>query len=728
MKFNFSKITTALLGASLSATTLANTDNSNDDAITETIEVRGNYHGAKKANSFKTDTLLIDTPTSLTMISRQQIDDQNFMDIADILLYTPGVSVGQGENHRDQFTIRGQNTTADFFVDGMRDDVQYFRPLYNLERVEILRGSNAMLFGRGGGGGVINRVTKTAKVGESFNQINANINTFGSAMIAADNNIEIDNNQALRINTLYEEFDNHRDFNHGDRLAVNPTFTWEASDDTSVLLSYEYVNDERFVDRGVPAVNNRPLTGYRDTFFGDQDVNITRFEAHIARARIDHRLSDNWKLDATLQMADYDKFYANTYPIGFNDNGEIGFDGYNDTQDRNNLLAQFNIVGEFSTGSIEHTLLIGGEFGDQRTSNNRNEADFPNGPQSGNLPFRPRDWVALTDPIIAPEVNFINAARDVRSTVEYRSFFIQDEISLSDNWSIVAGLRYDSFDIDVTDFIQVGIDNGSIAPETVFSSEQYAAVANDGNNGFLGRSDNEVSPRVGVIYEAAEHLSFYASFSQSFLPRSGDQFLTLNLTSESLGPEEFENRELGVKWDILPTLSFTAAVFELQRESGSAVNPNNPEATILVGTETRGFEFQLVGYLTDDWSINAGYSFLDAEQVGNVEGTEINNATLAQVPEEMASLWTRYNTSETLGFGLGITHQGAQYATLSNTTELPSFTRVDAAVFYTVDEDLDVQLNVENLFDKEYFPAAHNNHNITTGEPLNARVSVNYRF
>ncbi|MEW9797982.1 TonB-dependent receptor [Alteromonas sp. CYL-A6] len=716
-----SSLCLALAGAAQAQTTP-------DGADIERVTVRGAYFGQQMADAVKTPTLLIDTPQSVSVVTREQIDEQNFMDIADILLYTPGASIGQGENHRDQFTIRGQNTTADFFIDGLRDDVQYFRPLYNLERVEILRGANALLFGRGGGGGIINRVTKTARINESFNSVAANLNSFGSGMLASDSNISLDSDQALRLNALYERIDNHRDFNHGERFAVNPTYTLKVNSDTNLVLSYEYINDDRFVDRGVPSLNGRPLEGVRDTFFGDRDVNTTQFEGHITRARVDHTLSEEWTLNTTFQYADYDKFYANLYPVAFDDASQlVTFDGYNDSQDRNNVLAQINLIGQISTGNVEHTILMGAEYGDQRSQNVRQEANFPNGPEVANINIRPRDSVLFSDPIISPAVEFVAPIRDTNSDVMFTSVFFQDEITLSEEWTLVAGLRYDRFDIDVTDYIQIGIDNGTVDPN-VFSSESYAAVAGDGNNGYLSRTDNEVSPRVGVIYQPNDDLSFYASLSKSFLPRSGDQFLSLDLTSASLAPEEFENRELGVKWNVLPSLAFTAAVFELEREGGTTVDPNNPERSIIVGTKTRGAELQLVGYITDKLSVNAGYSYLDANEMGRVVDGQINNRVLAQVPEHMASLWTRYSYTERLGFGLGVSYQGAQYTSLSNAVELPSFTRVDAAVFYNVNDALSVQLNVENLFDKEYFPAAHNDNNITTGEPLNARLGVTYQF
>jgi len=214
-----------------------------------------------------------DIPQSLTIIDTDQIRNQAFTSIGDITRYTPGLTISQGEGHRDAIIIRGQQTTADFFQDGVRDDVQYFRPLYNVEQVEILRGSNALLFGRGGTGGIINRVTKKANTGENFTGLTASLDSFGAYSGAIDTNYNLSETAGIRLNAFYEELNNHRDFFDGRRFGFNPTAGFELNDRTSLDLSYEYLEDDRIVDRGVPSqnVNNGPdipLEGFENTFFG----------------------------------------------------------------------------------------------------------------------------------------------------------------------------------------------------------------------------------------------------------------------------------------------------------------------------------------------------------------------------------------------------------------------------------------------------------------------------
>ena len=676
----------------------------NDVPDVERITVRGAFFGQQVADAVKTPTLLVDVPQSVSVVSAEQINEQALFSVADVMQYTPGVSVGLGEDHRDQITIRGQNTTADFFVDGLRDDVQYFRPLYNLERVEILRGANALLFGRGGGGGVVNRVTKVAEVNEDFTTLSAGIDTFGAGSVSIDTNKVIDSENAFRLNGVFDNIDNHRDFKDGERYAVNPTYTWLASEDTTVRASYEYVNDDRMVDRGVPALGGEPLTGYDDTYFGDPNFNNTTLEAHIARIRAEHALNNNWNANATVQFADYDKLYKNLYPVNFDAAaGTVTLDGYRDTTERENLLFQFNLVGQFETGAFSHTMLMGAEYGNQDTENARRDAYFTD-TKDDQITFM------FSDPLVIPERSLTAPVRDRASDVTFTSAFIQDEIGIGENWIVVAGLRYDNFDIDVTDMIEMA--NGS----------------EDGNNGLLSSSDTEVSPRFGLIYKPFKEISVYASYSKSFLPRSGDQFLSLSLTSQALDAEEFENKEIGLKWNVSDALSLTAAAFEVERENGSAQDPNDPERSILTGTETTGFEVQLVGQLTDEWTVNAGYSNLDGEEMGRVVDGNLANRELAQLPEHMLTLWNQYQVAQDWKVALGVIYQSEQYASLSNAVELPDFWRVDAAVYYDYSDDLSVQLNVENLFDEDYFPSAHNDNNISTGEPLNARISMQYRF
>jgi len=677
------------------------------------IIVTGEKEGyvAISSAGLKTNTPLIDTPQTVSVVTREQLDDQALQDIGDILRYTPGASIGKGEGNRDQITIRGQNSTADFFVDGIRDDVQYFRPLYNIERVEIHKGPNAMIFGRGGGG-IINRVTKSPIAGRQFGETAVSVDSFGAYYLGGDLNLPIGDTAAFRINGLYEEFNNHRDFFDGRRFAVNPTFGAELGGDSRILLSYEYVDDDRAVDRGNPAelraAGNScsladpcgPLTGYRDTLFGQPGTNRTTLQAHIVKLQFEHDFSDELSFSSTTQYGDYDKLYRNIYPVDSRSNdirltptaNSVTLDGYVDTTDRENFISQGNLLWTGDTGALGHSLLFGYEIGQQQSANARRDILFA--ASNDDLVVVP-----LTDPIVVPAFGFPAFNRSTVSDLRFLSLYVQDQISIGDHFDIIGGVRFDRFDLDVND-IQSGL--------------------------LLNRTDEKFSPRFGAIYKPQENISIYASYAKSFLPRSGDQFLTLNPTTANLAPESFVNYEIGVKWDLTSGLSLTTALFRLDRDDQSILLDNQGNST-LSGSRTEGVEFQLVGKLTEAWQINAGYSYLDGQQrnAGTVGGQDLR---LFQVPEHMISLWTKYDVTEKFAAGIGVTHQSSQFATNDNTVRIPAYTRVDAALYYDVSEKVQVQLNVENLFDETYYPSVHNNDNISTGEPLNARLTVKFGF
>jgi catecholate siderophore receptor len=287
------------------------------------------------------------------------------------------------------------------------------------------------------------------------------------------------------------------------------------------------------------------------------------------------------------------------------------------------------------------------------------------------------------------------------SDVKFFSVYVQDQISFGDHIDVVAGLRYDNFDIEGTDL--------------------FPAVDRP-----FARKDEKVSPRLGLIFKPQENISLYGSYSQSFLPRSGDQFLALTVTLQNLAPEKFTNYEIGAKWDVQPNLNLTLAVFQLERSNATTPDPRNPVASINIGTtRTQGIEMAVTGNITPSWQVHGGYSYQDATLAGN------DSVRLGQVPRHQASLWNRYDFNDRFAAGLGIIHQSSQFAaiqTAPNTTKLPAFTRVDAAFYYDLSDALQLQLNVENLFDTDYYSDAHNNNNISTGAPINGRFTIRAKF
>jgi len=673
----------------------------------DNIVVEGEVLYSDLVNALKSPTPILDVPQSLSIVTDEEIERRGFTSIAQVADYTPGVTMSQGEGHRDAIIIRGIRSTADFFVDGVRDDVQYYRALYNLEQVEILRGPNALLFGRGGTGGIVNRVTKKGVFGETFGSAQASLDTFGEFGFYADFNLPAGENAAFRVNAMYESLDNHRDFYDGERIGINPTLRARLGPDTVIDLAYEYIDHERFIDRGIPTgADGRPVEAFKDIVFGDPEENFTTLEAHTFRALLQHDFSENLKVNASAFYGDYDKVYSNFYASGYdavNTPDQVTLDGYVDEVERENLILSANLVGAFETGSLAHTLVAGGEYIDTSSDQFRINA-FWDTTQDDNEIFTVQRPLALrggigTNALGQPTINdfTVDLNDDTRVNVEVVSAYIQDEIEVANWLRLVLGARFDSFDI---------------------------AVDNAVSGVIRTRRDEEISPRLGVIVKPRENVSLYASYSESFLPRSGEQFDDLGQTEAALDPDTFKNLEAGLKWDFADRLALTAAVFEIEQSSPQPSDAD-PETLDVIDSQIRGFEIGLNGRLTDFWSVSAGYSYLDGEQVSRTGPTGLRPREL---PEHMVSVWNDFTLGDRLGLGLGLTHQGSSFADNGNNAVLPAYTRIDAAAWYDVSDNVRVQINVENLTDELYFPNAHAVHQVTVAPPLNARFAVTARF
>ena len=661
----------------------------------EEIVVKGKVLYSDQVTALKTPVPIIDVPQTLSIVTDDEIRKQGFRELGDIVRYTPGVNTSQGEGHRDSIVFRGVRSTADFYLDGVRDDVQYYRSLYNLEQVEILRGPNALLFGRGGTGGIINRVTKKAVLDEQFGSFDMGADSFGAFDFAVDYNVSTGEKSALRINFHSDTLENHRDYFDGDRYGFNPTLRLELSPVTTLDLSYEHADHERFIDRGVPTLNGEPVEAFEEIVFGDTDTNLQTLRADIYRANLSHEFSDTRKGNLVVQYSDFQKMYKNYYASGYSGGDTFTADGYKDPTERTNLIISGNIVNEFQTGSAKHTLLVGAEIIDTENENYRYNTFFIT-TEDDNEVFN------ITRPI-----NFgVNAAgvrtyndftADLKSStesdIEVTSLYIQDQIDVTDKFKILLGGRFDNFDITVRD-VKKG------------TSES--------------REDEEFSPRAGLIFKPQENVSLYVSYAESFLPRSGEQFKKLDANAARLDPDVYESTEIGVKWDIRPGLSFTASYFDSEQTIATR-DSDTGENSEIVGLQVDGIELELKGQVTEKLSLAIGYSDLDGETAKGGEPREI--------PEYTASLWATYEVNDRFGIGFGVTAQGE--SNIKNDKPgliLPDYTRVDFAAYYDLADDLSIQLNVENVTDELYFPHSHSTHQASVGEPLNARISLRKTF
>ncbi len=656
------------------------------------------YAVTSTTTATKTDTPLIDTPQSITVLSGEFLHDTAVNSIGDAVRYVPGVGTAQGEGNRDTVVFRGNSSTGDYFVDGLRDDVQYYRDFYNIERIEVLKGPSGMIFGRGGPGGVLNRVTKQAVIdGRSFYELSTLVGSWDQYRATLDLNQSLGDAASLRLTGLFEDSGSYRDGVYNQRIGVNPTFGLAISENTTLRIGFEYFHDERTADRGIPSFNGRPFQTSESTFFGDPDRSPTDVDVFAITASFDHKFSNGVTLRNATRYATYDKFYQNVYAGGPVNHGLVAIDAYNNATERDNFINQTDVVFDFDTGPIGHTLLTGVEFSRQETDNFR-ETGYRSSIQNTSL-----GNVSAYHPRYHGPVFFRQSASDAdnNSVATGAAIYLQDQIQLTPKLQLIGGVRYDHLEVD---------------------------FHNNRTGGQLDSSDDLFSPRAGLIYKPVENVSIYGSYTLSYVPRAGEQLASLSVTNAALKSEEFENIEAGVKWDVSPRLALTLAAYQLDRSNQAVADPNDSTRLILVdGQRVCGIEFGASGQITDHWSIAAGYAYQDGE-TKSTNGAIRAGTPIQQLPKHSFSVWNRYDFNEHWGVGLGAIYRDEIFAAADNAVTLPDFIRFDAALFYRFNDNLSAQLNIENIFDEEYYSNAHSNNNITPGSPVAFRLGVTLKF
>ena len=658
------------------------------------------YRATRSGTFTKTDTPLKEVPASVTVIPDQVMKDAGMQGMGDVFRYVPGALTHQGEGNRDQVVLRGTSTTADFYVDGVRDDAQVFRDLYNLERVEVLKGPGGMAFGRGGAGGVVNRVTKRPVFG-SVGQASVTLGSWNQFRGTVDVGAKLGDAAAWRLNAMAEDSDSFRKGFHLKRHAANPAATFLVGDATALTVGYEHLWDERTADRGFPSSAGVPFAADRSTFFGNADQSRARSAVDGLYATLEHDFGAGWLLKDTLRATRYDKYYQNVFAgSAVAANGTLALSAYNNSNDRTNLFNQTDLTKTFAMGSIEHALLVGAELGTQESINRRNTGFF--GASTGIAVPASNPFAVAT----AFRPNGTDANNKV--TAEIAALYLQDQIAFSRQWKAIVGLRYDHF-------------------QSSFDDRRTLVPATD-----LRRTDRELSPRAGLIWEPTPAQTYYASYSYAFLP-SAEQ-LSLATTTVDLAPETAINHEVGARWDLLARLTLSAAVFRTDRDNVRVADPANPGFFVKTGQlRSGGFEIGLQGEVTRWWNVYGGASNLNARVLKPFSsGTAAGAATivpagtkLGLTPGHTLSLWNRFDAGGGWGAGLGVIYQSSSYATISNAVTLPAFTRLDGALFYAFrDGRSRLALNVENLADRKYFPTADNDNNISPGSPRAVRLTL----
>jgi catecholate siderophore receptor len=631
------------------------------------------YHTSDTA-ALKIDAPLRDIPQTIDVIPEQVIRDQRALSMQDALKNVAGIGMATGDGQRDQFVIRGNIAYGDLFIDGVRDDALYFRDLSNIERIEVLKGPASVLYGRGSSGGLINRVSK--KPGTEGGEI---VLSYGSW---DDKRGEIDlghvfagKDVAVRLTGAIERSDSYRDQGFLKREAIAPSLLFAPGENTKILLQADYLRDRRVTDNGVPAFQGRPVDVSPSTYYGAanaRDVDFSQSEVWSTTATLDHEFSERLRLRNVFRYYDYTLDRQNTIPNTVNEVARTATLNRQSTdRAEHGWFNQLELSGDFATGPLEHRLLLGIEAG--RQSKYELRIDRAN-----------IATVDLFNPVLPILPLDVTGNPSTHRTGVYKTLglYAQDMVSLGEHWKLLAGLRYDRFRQEVN---------------------QRIAGQPD-----LARTDNFWSPRVGLVWQPTPAQSYYVSWNKSYQP-SGETF-ALSASSADIAPEKTTNREIGAKFEMFNgRLSTTISAFNLQRSDIKATDPVLLKVVPVGVQRTRGIEASAQLDLRRGWQAIASYAYLDARVTKSPaldSGVPIqgNRPTLA--PVHGASLWLMKSFEGRFGLGGGVNYVGDRMANLANTVVLPEYLTADATAWAQLGK-LRAQLNLRNLFDREYIVSAH---------------------
>ena len=646
------------------------------------------------SSAAKVNIPLRDLPQSVTVIPNEVLRDQRALSVQDALKNVPGISFASGDGQRDQVTIRGFTAIADQFVDGFRDDALYFRDLSNVERLEVIKGPAAVLYGRGSSGGLINRVTKkpdrnVTSAAFSAGSFDSNRGEFDVGRLDQQSGV------GFRLTGALEDNGGYRSQQFLKRFAIAPSLIARIGEDTSILVQADYLNDRRLMDLGIPAINGRPVDVDPSTYYGAanaRDADYVKSEILSQRAVLTHRFSDSLSLRNGFNHYRYTLDRQSTNPSavdaaaqtvrlqhGWFDRIEQGWS--NQTE----LTQKLEALG------TQHTILYGFETAHQNKVARRSTSKVVATTSIYN-PVLPvvdngsADYLPLTD--------------NSTTVLNTRGLYIQDLVDFGKGIKLILGLRHDWF-------IQ-------------------RTVQRAGTGFSLKRTDKQWSPRAGLIFQPDEAQSYYVSWSRSFQPSAETFALAVN--NSDIAPEQTTNKEIGAKYTLFGgKLSVQAAGFILRRTGIKGSTPAG--ALIAVGTQrSRGVELSAALDLPENLRAVAGYSHLDTRITESATPSFVGKrATLA--PLNSANLFLTKTIAKNYGLGGGVNYVGERWADPANTTVLPAYVTFDALAWAQVGP-VRFQLNAYNLADKRYIISGHGTSPILNvpGAPRSVVGTVRFSF
>lgn len=627
----------------------------------------------------KTDTPILETPQSISVIPRDQIEDQNAQNLNQVLRFTAGVTPetrGAVATRYDQLTIRGFD--ASYYWNGMKlQSLYYISPQidpYLLERVEVLKGPSSVLYGQSPAGGLINQVSKRPTA-TARNEIGIEFGTQEHLRGMADFSgpIDAEGKFLYRLTATGLMEDGQFKLTENERYAIAPAFTWRPDADTRLTILGLYQHDPKGASYGgVPpqgTVLPNPL-GRIPVDFYDGDPNFEKFDRRQSSIgyEFDRRLSDMWTLRLNGRVLHTELAYDSVYANGLAPDNRTLFRGVATSRETLNSYTFDNqLEGRFATGPVQHTLLMGMDY--QRVNGN----------------YTPGFDLAPSLDVFNPVYGLpIAAPATSRTDLDGHMYgaYLQDQ------------LRWNGFVL------------------TLAGRHDWAKTTYTTAFGETRQSDRALTGRAGLTYVFENGIAPYVSYAESFVPQTGTDF-----AGNPFDPEEGTQYEVGVKYQPTGLNSlFTAALFEITRSNLLTPDPAHPGLSVQSGeVRSRGIELEARVGLTDQLDVIAAYTYLDTEYTKDNGGLKGNE--LAAVPRHQASGWAMYRMPEGsalagLSLGAGVRFTGSTQNT-SNTFKVPSFTLVDAAVTYDLGalsaslEGAELSLNAKNLFDKEYVASCY---------------------
>lgn len=672
----------ALLGVALLA--LSAGARAEDETMT-VVGKRSQHEEVATATRTNTPAKLV--PQAIDSVKASELTAFGQPTLSEALTGIPGVNAS-GDTRFDGVNIRGFSASNDFYLDGFRDDMQYTRDLGNIERVEVLKGPAAVLYGRGSTGGIINRVSKKPQKGQE-SSVSAQVGSFDNRRLAADLNGEASERVQLRLNLAQEDKDSFRNGVTSKRTLLAPSVNWEISDRLNWLVQYERNEHDRTPDRGIPGVNGRPADVPKEYVYSDTRRDFIDDVAQSTRSRLSWDINDQWQLRQQLGYTSLDSQFDNTYVTSVKGD-QVTRSRWQQDLKANSLISNTEAEGQLQTGPVEHRLLVGFEQNWQERTPKlyQNASPIP----AGNL----------YDPGSLPTYDgAMKLSSDANHKVRGYGLYLQDQLSLGD-WHLLGGLRRDDFTVT--------------SRRNDLNKEETVSVTS-------------LSPRLGLVWNPLEEHAFYTSYSKTFTPVGGELIgITPGDKNNSLDPQHTRLYEGGVKSDWLDgRLATTLSVYRLEMYNKRSKDPLDPTKVILTGLQrTEGIELSARAQLTDELYLRGGIAIQDAEQVK--ADADLQGKRPMNVSRQNGQLFAGYQSGKQGWFGeTGVTAVGDRFADNANTTTLPGYARFDARTGYRW-QQWETQLSVENLTDHDYFVSATSASQIMPGTPRQLNLSAAYRF